>query len=167
MNTAEKIIDRLNLQAHPEGGFFKEVYRSEDLIEADALPEAFKTERNYSTSIYFLLTSENFSAFHKINQEEVWHFYDGSPLLLYTISPSGELSEIKIGRDLENGEVPQYVVPRNYWFAAKVIQPDHFSFVGCTVAPGFDFEDFTLANRDSLTQKFPQHKELISDFTRE
>ena len=166
MNTAEKIIAGINLQPHPEGGYFKEVYRSSDIIEADALPEAFKTERNYSTSIYFLLTSDNFSAFHKINQEEVWHFYDGSPLLLYTIYPSGEISEIKIGRDLENGEVPQYVVPRNYWFAAQVIQQNGFSFVGCTVAPGFDFNDFTLANRESLTKEFPQHKKLINQFTR-
>ena len=166
MNTAEKIIDRLNLQPHPEGGYFKEVYRSSDIIEADALPEAFKTERNYSTSIYFLLTSDNFSAFHKINQEEVWHFYDGSPLLLYTISPSGELTEIKIGRDLENGEVPQYVVPRNYWFAAKSIQQNAFSFVGCTVAPGFDFSDFTLAKQEFLIKKYPQHKKIIEEFTR-
>ncbi|MCL6220003.1 cupin domain-containing protein [Zunongwangia pacifica] len=166
MNTAEKIIDRLNLQPHPEGGYFKEVYRSSDIIEADALPEVFKTERHYSTSIYFLLTSENFSAFHKINQEEVWHFYDGSPLLLYSISPSGELSEIKIGRNLENGEVPQYVVPRNYWFAAKVIEQNQFSFVGCTVAPGFDFNDFTLADRASLIKEFPKHEEIITHFTR-
>ncbi|MDN3593617.1 cupin domain-containing protein [Zunongwangia endophytica] len=166
MNTAESIIEKLKLQPHPEGGYFKEVYRSDDVITADALPEAFKTERNYSTSIYFLLTSENFSAFHKINQEEIWHFYDGSPLLLYMISPSGELSEVTIGRNLEKGEKPQFVVPRNYWFAAKVIQHNQFSFVGCTVAPGFDFEDFTLAERDHLTSEFPQHKEIIAEFTR-
>ncbi|WBL21245.1 cupin domain-containing protein [Zunongwangia sp. HRR-M8] len=166
MNTAEAIIEKLKLQPHPEGGYFKEVYRSDDVIKAEALPEAFKTERNYSTSIYFLLTSENFSAFHKINQEEIWHFYDGSPLLLYMISPSGELSEIKIGRDLDKDEKPQFVVPRNYWFAAKVIQPDHFSFVGCTVAPGFDFEDFTLAARNNLTREFPQHDKIIAEFTR-
>lgn len=167
MNSAKAIIDILKLQPHPEGGFFKETYRSEEFISATCLPKVFGGNRNYSTCIYFLLRSEDFSAFHKINQDEAWHFYEGSPIRLVMISPEGILSEIMIGRDIIVGEVPQFIVPKNYWFAAKVILPDTFALVGCTVAPGFDFADFTLPKREELINLFPMHQELIIEFTRE
>lgn len=167
MNTAVEIIKKLALQPHPEGGFFKEVYRSEVSIPENSLPESFEGSRNYATAIYFLLTSENFSAFHKIKQDEIWHFYEGSPIRLIMISEDAEYSEIIIGRDFSKAQVPQFIVPKNFWFAAEVTEPESFSLAGCTVSPGFDFRDFTLAKRIELQEQFPQHSSVIQQFTRE
>jgi uncharacterized protein len=165
MNSREGIIKALNLEPHPEGGYFKETYRSVGEITADSLPKAYGGKRNYSTSIYFLLTSDNFSSFHRIKQDETWHFYDGSPMLLHVIDESGEHSKIVIGRDLSAGQVPQYVVKGGQWFAAEVINENDFSFVGCTVAPGFSFEDFELKSEAELTSLFPHQKEVIAALT--
>ena len=165
MNTAETIIKKLQLQPHPEGGYFKETYRSQGSIPQEHLAKEYQGSRNYATSIYFLLTSDTFSAFHKINQDEIWHFYDGSPILLHMISPEGNYSKVYIGKEIEKGQQPQYVVPGGYWFAAEVISEGSFAFVGCTVAPGFDFNDFDLPNREDLIEKFPQHERLIASLT--
>ena len=167
MKQAKKIIEKLGLQPHPEGGFFKETYRSNGLIGSDNLHPSIKGDRNYSTCIYFLLTSERFSAFHRINQDEIWHFYSGSPLHLHMISENGQQSTKLIGQDIFKGESPQFVVPAGYWFAAEVNAEDSYSLVGCTVAPGFDFQDFELARRDQLISSFPMHRELITRFTRD
>ncbi|MDC7998948.1 cupin domain-containing protein [Gilvibacter sediminis] len=166
-NTLEELITKLDLKPHPEGGYYKETYRSTGTISASNLPAEYAGERNFSTSIYFLLTSENFSSFHRINQDEIWHFYDGSPLLLHIITPEGAYSKHRIGIDLSKGEVPQYVVPGGCWFAAEVMAPDSFSFIGCTVSPGFSFADFQLANRSDLTHQFPQHAAAVERLTRE
>ncbi|RZN82879.1 MAG: cupin domain-containing protein [Winogradskyella sp.] len=167
MNSIEEIVQKLKLLPHPEGGFFKETYRSEGTILKSSLAEVFKSKRNYCTGIYYLLKSNDFSAFHKINQDEMWHFYIGSPIELHMISENGVLSTVKIGNDILNDEVLQFVVPKNYWFAAKVVNSDSYSLVGCTVAPGFDFKDFTLASRKDLSEKFPQHSAIIKAFTRQ
>lgn len=167
MSTINQLIERFQLQPHPEGGYFAETYRSHGEITAAALPQAYQGNRNFATAIYFLLTSDTFSAFHKIKQDEAWHFYGGSALTLYIISPSGELSEHRIGNDFEAGEVPQFVVPGNHWFAAKTMERNSYSFVGCTVSPGFDFADFELPKRAELLEKFPMHKAVITLFTRE
>lgn len=167
MTEKEQLIERLELEPHPEGGYFKETYRSEGVIDSGSLPREYLGIRNHSTCIYFMLTSEMFSAFHKIVQDEIWHFYQGSPIQLHTISESGNHESHTIGNDLSKGETPQLVVPGNHWFAAKVINPDSYSLVGCTVAPGFDFQDFMLADRENLILKFPEHMELIEAFTRE
>ena len=162
MEPHEKLIEQLQLSAHPEGGYFKETYRSSVLINY----EKAKEQRNYATCIYFLLTSSTFSAFHKIRQDEIWHFYKGSPVLLHIISPEGIHTKVIIGNDIEAGQIPQYVVPGGHWFAAKSKESDTYSLVGCTVAPGFDFKDFELADRANLVSLFPVHKELIETFTR-
>ena len=165
MNQKEKIIKELGLKPHPEGGYFKETYRSEGTINKDSLDEAYNDKRNYSTCIYFLLTSDTFSAFHKIKQDEIWHFYDGSPIYLHIISETGEYSKHVIGRNFSKGEVPQLVVPGNAWFAATVANENDYSLVGCTVSPGFDFNDFVLPTRASLISQFPQHTAIISKLT--
>ncbi len=162
----EKLIQQLELQPHPEGGYFKETYRSEGFIPKDSLGNKYTGPRNYSTCIYFLLTSDTFSAFHKIQQDEFWHFYKGSTIDLHMISPEGKHSKVVIGNDIENGEIPQFVVPGGYWFGGKVTAKDSFALVGCTVSPGFDFADFTLAEREKLIQEFPQHKSIIEVLTR-
>jgi predicted cupin superfamily sugar epimerase len=163
--TVNSIVNKLKLQAHPEGGYFRETYRSEGEVNADSLHKDYKGKRNYSTCIYFLLTSDNFSALHRIKQDEIWHFYDGSPILLHVISPEGEHSEIVIGNDLSKGEVPQYVVPGGCWFAAEVINQNSYSLTGCTVSPGFSFEDFELKSKAELTSMFPHQQEIISKLT--
>jgi uncharacterized protein len=164
MNKIEKIISDLNLLPHPEGGFFRETYRSEGLVDIQSLGSEYKSKRSFSTCIYFMLTSDTFSAFHRIKQDEIWHFYDGSVLCLYLISPVGEYSTVLIGRDFENGEIPQFVVPGGYWFGATVT--DDYSLVGCTVSPGFEFVDFDLAARDELVSCFPNLKDIITKLTR-
>ncbi len=165
MNSYKEIIKKLDLEPHPEGGYFKETYRSHGKIDKNALPKEYNSERNYATCIYFLLTSDTFSAFHKINQDEIWHFYDGSPIELHLLSEDGDHSKVIIGRDFSNGQIPQYVVPGGYWFAAKVIDKGDYALVGCSVSPGFDFKDFVLPNRAELHAKFPQHQQLITNFT--
>ncbi|WP_439127926.1 cupin domain-containing protein [Polaribacter sp.] len=162
---AKTIIDHFNLQEHPEGGYFKEVYRSKGTIAEENLQEYFEGNRNYCTSIYFLLTSDKFSAFHKINQDEIWHFYKGSTLKLHTISPQGEYSFTLIGDDFKNDEVFQFTVPAHYYFAAEVLDKDSFSLVGCTVSPGFDFRDFVLPSSKELAGEFPEHLEIIEQLT--
>nr|WP_321235653.1 cupin domain-containing protein [uncultured Psychroserpens sp.] len=166
MDSLEDLIQKLELQPHPEGGYFKETYRSDDVISKTCLPDKFASERNYCTGIYYLLKSGDFSAFHKINQDEMWHFYLGDAIELHMISEEGVLTTVLIGNDILDGQVLQYVVPKNYWFAAKVIAPNSFALVGCTVAPGFDFKDFTLASRIALIEKFPQHSTIIKALTR-
>jgi len=162
----KEIIETLGLQPHPEGGYFKETYRSSGVIPQKSLPDSFQGSRHYSTCIYYLLQSGDFSAFHKIRQDEIWHFYIGSPIDLYSISEDGHLTRTVVGNDINKDQIPQFVVPKNYWFAATVTLKDGFSLVGCTVAPGFDFKDFTLASREHLTKLFPQHSEIIKRFTR-
>lgn len=165
MKKVEKIIKELGLIPHPEGGYYKSTYRSKGEINKNSLHSDYNGNRNYSTCIYFLLTSETFSAFHKIKQDEIWHFYDGSPIVLHTISEIGKHSEFIIGRNLAEGQTPQLIVPGNNWFAAKITNKDDYALVGCTVSPGFNFDDFILPKRTELILKFPQHKKLITEFT--
>ena len=163
--SVQHIIDQLELSPHPEGGFFRETYRSAGTIEASGLPVVYGGARNYSTCIYFLLTSDRFSALHRIRQDEIWHFYDGSPIRLHIITESGKHTEHIIGRDIAQGETPQFVVPGGCWFGAEVIDENSYSLVGCTVAPGFDFDDFELNTSEELLMLFPQHKTLIERLT--
>lgn len=160
-----KIVSRLNLEPHPEGGFYRETYRSEEEINANSLGAEYKSQRNFSTCIYFMLTSRNFSAFHRIKQDEIWYFYNGSPILLHMITPDGSYYFQKIGINFEQNEVPQYVVPGGVWFAAEVMELDSYSLIGCTVSPGFAFEDFELKSRNELTDLFPKHFEIIERLT--
>lgn len=165
MSKAEDIIQQLQLTKHPEGGYFKEVYRSKESIQANHLPERFKGSRNFGTAIYFLLKRNEISAFHKINQDEIWHYYDGSSLIMHTIDEQGKYGKHIIGKDIDKGECPQLVIPSNVWMAAEIEDKSSFVLVGCTTAPGFDFKDFELAEAKQLLDLFPQHKELIFKFT--
>ena len=163
--TAESIIKQLELISHPEGGYYKENYRSKGQIATSSLWKDAKESRNYSTGIYFLLKENQFSAFHRIKQDEMWHHYLGDALLLHVIDENGNYRKIKIGKDIQNNETLQYVVPANCWFASEVITKNSFVLCGCTVSPGFDFRDFEMPNRDFLISQFPQHKVVISQLT--
>ena len=164
-NSINDLISKLDLQPHPEGGFFKESYRSKGEIDKSNLDKGFNGKRNYSTCIYFLLTSDNFSAFHRIKQDEIWHFYDGSPINLHIISELGVYNKHAIGINLQKGEIPQFIVPGGSWFAAEVVNQNAYSLFGCTVSPGFSFDDFELKSRDELIALFPDRKEIISRLT--
>jgi predicted cupin superfamily sugar epimerase len=161
---AQYYIEKLNLTAHPEGGFFKEVYRSDETISKQSLPKRYSGDRNFSTSIYFLLRGKEFSAFHKIESDESWHFYAGTAMTLMMISEAGVYSEVIIGKNLENNEQLQFTIKRNTWFASKVNEENSFSLLGCTVAPGFDFADFVLAEKPILLNQFPQHEAIINSY---
>lgn len=150
---------------HPEGGWYKETYRSATSIPKESL-DGFDGDRSCATGIYFLLTKENFSAFHRIKSDEMWHFYDGDGLHIHEISQDGNYIEHKLGLDLEKYEQPQLVIAANSWFASEVKPNGDWCLVGCTVSPGFDFQDFELAQQESLFQEFPLQKELIKRLTR-
>lgn len=164
--TAHYFVQHYEMQAHPEGGWYKETYRADGVIHHAHLPARFNGDRNFSTAIYFMLEGEQFSAFHRIQSDELWHFYYGGALNVYVIHDSGMLEIIRLGSNPDRGEVFQAVVKASCWFASKPAKPDTFSLVGCTVAPGFDFADFEMAERESLIRQYPQHKEVISVLTR-
>lgn len=160
------LIKTFDLQPHPEGGYFKETYRSEKTIETNLIDKQFPSGRNYSTAIYFLIEKDNFSAFHRIKSDEVWHFYEGDALEVIEIDLKGNLIRTEVGRNIKAGQIFQYMVKAGHWFGSRVLKDGEFSFVGCTVAPGFDFSDFDLTRREELINLFPQHKEIILELTR-
>lgn len=166
MNRGQILINLFNLKKHPEGGYYTSTYRSRETISASCLPARFKGERLLGSAIYYLLISPDFSAFHRINQDEVWHFYEGSSLTIHLIDQSGRYSAVKMGRDYERGEVPQAVVPALSYFAVSVNERNSYSFVGCSLAPGFEFADFELVPREKMLELFPQHEEIIKKYTR-
>lgn len=158
----EFLVQHFNMLPHPEGGYYRETYRSNSITYFNDL----QGKRNNSTGIYFLIEKENFSAFHKIKSDEMWHFYHGDALEVIELHQNGELIKTRIGNNLNQGETFQYTVKANTWFASRVYQNGQFSFVGCTVCPGFDFADFELANQKTLLSEFPQHAEIIKELTR-
>jgi predicted cupin superfamily sugar epimerase len=166
MSEAQAWIDGLQLQRHPEGGWFREPYRSAEVLAAAALPPRFGGDRALSTAIYFLLDGDDFSALHRLKADEVWHHYDGSGMTLHLIDEAGNYTTVALGRDLRAGELPQAVVPAGCLFGAAVSDPRSFALVGCTMAPGFDFADFAMPGRDELCRLYPQHRSIIERLTR-
>jgi uncharacterized protein len=159
--TVQEIVQLLNLQPHPEGGYYKEVYRSEGLIEEACLPDNFQGKRSFSTSIYYLLQKGDFSAFHRIKSDEHWHYYYGGNVLIHVLYPDGSYQCKLLGSNIANGAAFQLVIPAGTWFAAEPAPGNDFTLAGCTVAPGFDFADFELANKNELMQQYPNYQELI------
>jgi len=166
MMEAKDWIEVLQLQRHPEGGFFRETYRSPETIARQHLPPRFSGDRAFATAIYFLLQGNDVSALHRIKQDEVWHFYEGGSLTIYVIAADGDLSKVRLGRDVRAGEVLQAVVRADCLFGARLNEPRSYALVGCTVAPGFDFADFEMPARHELVQRYPQHKAIIEELTR-
>jgi len=153
-----KLINTLDLIAHPEGGYYKETYRSRELVSSIDLPDRFQGSRCFATAIYFLLVKDSFSAFHRIKSDETWHFYEGSPIEIVMIYNDGKLGSA--------GHVAQFTVPAQTWFGSRVIKGD-YGLAGCTVYPGFEFSDFEMASRENLHEKFPMHGKIIQELTRE
>ncbi len=163
---AEYWINKFGMTKHPEGGFFVETYKCNEIVKQAHLPSRYNGDRSLATGIYFLITQDDFSSLHRIASDEMWHFYAGSPLTVYAFKGK-EYFEITLGSNVEKGEAFQAVVPHDFWFGSRInVKTGGFALVGCTVSPGFDFEDFELAKRDKLLQEYPQHTELIQSLTR-
>lgn len=151
----EQLIKLLGLTGHPEGGFFRETYRSPVMIEG----------RNLSTAIFFLLVHPETSRFHRLQSDELWHFHEGSPVVIHMINEAGDYSMQLLGQEIDRGQSYLAIIPRGTWFAAEVVGNSGYALMSCTVAPGFDFRDFELAGRDDLTKRFSAHGELIRRLT--
>lgn len=153
----ERLVAELQLSIHPEGGYYRETYRSAaHVITADG------SRRSALTNIYFLLTSDTFSAWHRIDADETWHFYRGNDLVISIINRDGTIEERRLGA---NGPW-QTTVPAGLYFAARVPDDDGYALAGCSVAPGFDFAAFELPSREALLSAYPQHTSEIVRFTR-
>ncbi|MBO9699410.1 MAG: cupin domain-containing protein [Sporocytophaga sp.] len=159
---AEELINQLNLEKHPEGGYFKEMYRSESEIPESVLSKDYSGKRNTATSIYFLLTDKEFSAFHKIKSDEIWYFHQGNSIEIYMLSQEG-LNVKKLGTQI--GDHFQLLIPKNTWFSAKVVG-EGCTLVSCMVAPGFSFDDFELAKREDLLKLFPKQANIVKELSR-
>lgn len=158
MNKGAKYwVDKLLLQEHPEGGYFRETYRSEMQFETE------RGLRSASSAIYYLLKRGQISAFHRIKSDEMWHFYAGSPLAVHVID-NGKLIMVTIGSDPSKKQSLQAVVRAGCWFAAA--SAGQYSLVGCTVAPGFDFSDWEIGRRDEMIKACPQHRRAIEKYSR-
>jgi uncharacterized protein len=159
-------IERYELSPHPEGGYYREVYRSPDIVTLN------RGQRSAMTNIFYLLGADDFSSWHRILSDETWaHLQGNADLCIHMINEQGEYSSHILGKSNESA-IPLFTVPAKVWFAVETISPEndtnnnHFALVSCTVAPGFHWEDFTMAEREELTTQFPLHEGLIAKFTR-
>ncbi len=164
MNALE-IIELLDLKPHPEGGYFRESYRSHGVIPSDALPSEYEGQRNISTAIYYLLDKGARSKIHRVASDEMWHHYLGGPLKIVEIMPDGSATETIVGPEIEHGQVLQHVVPAGRWFGAYLPEGSDYALAGCTVAPGFDFADFELGKVEDLLRQFPGAEDAIRTLT--
>lgn len=160
---AARWIRELALEPHPEGGWYRESYRAGDQFPGPS-HTGFPAGRSHSTAIYFLLEQGNFSAFHRIRSDELWHHYDGDGADVHIIEPGGAYRRLALG--LGAGRQPQAVVPAGSWFASEVAGGGAFALLGCTVAPGFDFADFELADGIELADAYAQHASLVRRLSR-
>lgn len=155
------IIQQLGLQPHPEGGYYVETYRSTEKVNTN------RGERSAGTLIYFLLESENFSAFHRLQSDEAWYYHAGNSAVVHIIHPDGHLEEKRIGPTGPPNEQWQVMIPAHCWFAAELLQPETYLLVSCSVSPGFEFSEFELARQEELIQHYPQHEMLIRRLCRQ
>ena len=160
MSKVNQIIADYNMTSHPEGGWYKETYRSGQTTDVPALGK-----RHLMTSIYFLLESHQVSNFHVIKSDELWFYHSGSALTVHCIYPDGTYKKLHIGPDFSKGQTFQATVPKGTIFGSSVDEPNSFSMVGCAVSPGFDFQDFKLFEQVELLNQFPKHSEIIKKLT--
>jgi uncharacterized protein len=167
MLTADALKKHLNLQPHPaEGGYFVQTYRSQHELAKESLPSGYPGARPVSTAIYYMLTAESFSAMHRLRGDEVFHFYLGDPVEMLQLRPDGTGEVVMLGADLGVGMHLQYVVPGGAWQGCRVVRGGDYALLGTTVAPGFDYADFEIGNRQPLAEAYPKFSTLISELTR-
>jgi len=167
MLSADQIIALLNLTPHPkEGGYFIETYRSSETISEKTLPNRYKGMRSLATAIYYLLTPETFSAMHRLQSDEIFHFYLGDPVEMLQLWPDGSGRLVILGSDILRGVQPQVVVPRGVWQGARLFKNGKPALLGMTVSPGFEFADYEYSQRDELIKSYPQFREWIIALTK-
>jgi uncharacterized protein len=165
MLKAEDLIKQLNLVPHPEGGFFRETYRCALNLAQQALPDYYSGARSASTSIYYLLVPDTFSCMHRLLTDEVFHFYAGDPVEMLYLGDD-ERKIVTLGQDFERGQIPQFLVPAGVWQGSRLVAGGSFALLGCTVAPGFEFVDYTEGKRADLQRQFPAHAQMIEELTK-
>ena len=163
--TAQDVITQLGLSPLPEeGGYYKETHRDERVIPSGTFAD-LEGERKASTCIYYLVTPEEFSGLHAVKSVEIFHFYAGDPVEMVQISESRELNKVILGPSLQDDHSLQVIVEKNIWQGTQLLPGGQWALMGCTVAPGFEFQDFSGGTFRDLSEKFPQHKELIRQYT--
>lgn len=165
MTTARDVINLLQLEPHPEGGFFREIYRSAGTIPNESLDSKYSGDRNYASVIYFLLRANDVSKFHRLLTDEIWHFHYGTTIEIFMLTDAQEPDIIRLGNGFLKEELPVALVKAGRIFGAKLADKEGFALISCTVSPGFDFDDFELCNKDVLLEKYPQHRDLIDLLT--
>jgi len=160
-STAAQWISALGLQPHPEGGFYRELYRAEGEISPSALPARYDGARSYATSIYFLLSGRQVSHWHRLASDEIWYYHAGDGLTVHIIDSNGVYSSQRLGSEPDKGMALQVVIPHGCWFGATVDDPEGYCLVGCAVAPGFSFADFELASSHDILIRDEAHREII------
>jgi predicted cupin superfamily sugar epimerase len=161
MKDPQSLIHKYQLIPHPEGGHYCSTYRSSLVLPAAALPAEFAGDRAASSAIYFLLQAGEFSAFHRIKSDECWHFYEGGPLWIHCLGKQGQYQRYTLGASTDENSLYQLVVPAGTWFASEPVPGSAYSFVGCTVSPGFDFADFEMAGAARLAGLYPDSRALV------
>ncbi|MDA8792976.1 cupin domain-containing protein [Bacteriovoracaceae bacterium] len=158
--TEQDVIKKFKLVPLPEeGGYYKLTYK-------DELAGDFKgKKRSASTCIYYLVTPDEFSGLHAVKSTEIFHFYAGDPVEMVQISSNGELQKFVIGNDLSKNQIPQIVVEPMIWQGTKLLDGGKWALLGCTVSPGFEFEDFFNGTYGDLIERFPQHEDIIKRYT--
>jgi uncharacterized protein len=162
---ASLLIERLGLQPHPEGGFYKETYRASEKIAQSALPVRYSGDRHFGTAIFYLLTPQSFSALHRVATDEIFHFYLGDPVTVLQLFPDGTSTTVTLGPDILGGQLVQCVVARKVWQGLLLRDGGEFALLGTTLAPGFDFSDFELGKRDKLIAQYRKYEDLITRLT--
>lgn len=165
---AEKLKRLLNLIPHPrEGGYYARTWESEEMIPQTALPDRYSDKRFAGTCIYYLLDPYTFSEMHRLKSDEIYHFYMGDPMELLLLLPDGSARTVIVGSDIERGQTPQLVIPKNVWQGSRLVPGGKFALIGCTVSPGFDFADYEAGSREALIRQYPEYQERIEALTRE
>lgn len=164
---AQEWITHLHLAPHPEGGWFRETYRSGESIAGAGLPARYTGSRSFGTAIVFLLEKGTFSALHRLKSDEIWHFYGGDPVEVVSISSAGAVRRATLAAPGSPDGDFQAVISTGDWFGARSDGSHGYGLVGCTVAPGFDFADFELGDRGALTAAYPHLRDLIVSLTRD
>jgi predicted cupin superfamily sugar epimerase len=166
MLSAEELIRQLGLAPHPkEGGFFRETYRAGESWPAQALPSRYQGPRSASTAIYYLLTPSTYSALHRLQTDEIFHFYLGDPIRMLQLEPDGTGRTLVLGQDVLHGQQLQVLAPRGVWQGSCLEPGGAFALLGCTVAPGFEYVDYEAGGRHTLVTQYPAFAQLIQRLT--
>jgi len=166
MLTVEKLIKMLNMKLLPkEGGYYSETHRSAQVVPGSSLPEQYESDRSLSTAIYYMLTPDTKSLLHRLPTDEIFHFYLGEPVLMLQLFPDGTVNTIILGQDLEAGHSIQVLVPKGVWQGSYLLEGGGFALMGTTMAPGFDFADSEIGDKETLISLYPSHQDLIKRLT--